>query len=84
MLNKDGRNRSASAQAVIREQVVEYLRKMRGTQQTCSEEFGIHLRLVQRIWFRYQEGGKRAISEKKRGVQGGKRLTGNRLRKFVS
>ena len=76
MQNKDGRNRSASAQAVIREQVVEYLRNKRGTQQTCAEVFGIHLRSVQRIWYRYQEGGKRAISEKKRGVQGGKKING--------
>jgi len=76
MQKKDGRNRSASAQAVIREQVVEYLRKKRGTQQTCAEVFGIHLRSVQRIWYRYQEGGKRAISEKKRGVQGGKKING--------
>jgi transposase len=76
MGKKDGRNRTASAQATIREQVVEYLTKKRGRQQQCADIFGVHLRSVQRIWHRYREGGKQAVTEKKRGVKGGKKING--------
>lgn len=76
MQKKDGRNRSASAQAVIREQVVQYLKKKLGTQREASIAFGITERGVNQIWRKYKIGGKRGIMEKKRGVQGGKKITG--------
>lgn len=41
MANKDGRNRTASAQAVVREQVVNHLKNKLGTQLQTSEAFGI-------------------------------------------
>lgn len=76
MANKDGRNRTASAQAVVREQVVNYLKKQLGTQLQASEAFGITQRAVNKIWAQYKAGGLRAIKEKKRGVQEGKKITG--------
>lgn len=76
MNKKDGRYRTASAQATIREQVVEYLKKKRGTQKQAAEIFGLNIRSVNRIWGKYKEGGKRNIKEKKRGVRSGKKITG--------
>lgn len=76
MTKKDGRNRTASAQATIREQVVQYLKKKIGTQLEASVAFGLTQRAVNKIWSRYKKGGLRAIQEKKRGVQGGKKITG--------
>lgn len=73
---KDGRRRSASAQAAIRKQIVEYLKKELGTQQQAAEVFGMSLRGVNRIWIKYKRGGSNSIKEKKRGVQGGKKLKG--------
>jgi transposase len=86
MQKKDGRNRTASAQATTRELVVEYLKKKLGTQKQCSEVYKLHLRSVQRIWHRYKHGGKRAILEKKRGVKGGKKINGKQaaeVRKLI-
>lgn len=76
MANNDGRNRTASAQATIREQVIEFLRKKRGSQREAAEIFGLHIRSVNRMWAKYKKGGKRNIKEKKRGVQGGKKIDG--------
>jgi transposase len=76
MLKKDGRNRTASAQATIREQVVDFLKKKRGTQKQASEIFGLSQSGIEKIWRKYTTDGKRGISEKKRGVQGGKKING--------
>lgn len=76
MAKKDGRNRTASSQAVIREQVVDYLKKGRGSQREAAEIFGLHIRSVNRIWALYRKGGLRLIREKKRGVREGKKLSG--------
>ena len=76
MANIDGRNRSASAQAAIREQVVHYLKKKMGTQLQAAEVFGLSQRAVNKIWANYRKGGIRAIREKKRGVREGKKLNG--------
>lgn len=76
MQQKDGRNRTASAQAVIREQVIEYLKKGRGSQREAAEIFGLHIRSVNRMWAKYKSGGSRNIKAKKRGVQGGKKING--------
>lgn len=86
MANKDGRNRTASAQATIREQVIEFLRKKRGSQKEAAEIFGLHIRSVNRMWAKYKKGGKRNILEKKRGVQGGKKINGQQaaeVRKLI-
>ena len=76
MGQKDGRNRSASAQATIRAQVIDYLKKRRGTQKQAGEIFGLHIRSVNRMWAKYKTGGSRSIKEKKRGVSGGKKING--------
>lgn len=76
MAKKDGRYRTASAQATIREQVVDFLKKKRGTQNDVSEIFGLSQSGVEKIWRKYKTQGKRGISEKKRGVQGGKKING--------
>ena len=76
MQQKDGRYRSASAQAAIREQVIDYLKKQLGTQSQAAEIFGLHIRSVNRMWAKYKSGGSRNIKEKKRGVQGGKKING--------
>lgn len=76
MAKKDGRYRTASAQATIREQAVEYLKKKKGTQQQASEIFGLSRSGIEKIWRKYKIEGKRGIIEKKRGVQGGKKING--------
>jgi transposase len=73
---KDGRYRTAFAQASIREQAVEYLKKKKGTQQQASEIFGLSRSGIEKIWRKYKTEGKCGISEKKRGVQGGKKING--------
>lgn len=76
MAKKDGRYRTASAQATIREQAVEYLKKKRGTQLQASEIFGLSQSGIEKIWRKYKTEGMRGITEKKRGVQGGKKING--------
>lgn len=76
MQKKDGRNRSASAQSIIREQLVSYLKKRTGTQKQAAEIFGLSQSGVEKIWRSYKAIGKRVIVNKKRGVQGGKKING--------
>lgn len=76
MKKTDGRHRTASGQEVIRKQVIDYLKKQRGTQQSAAEIFGLHLRSVNRMWSRYKTGGSRGVQSKKRGVKGGKKING--------
>jgi transposase len=64
------------AQEAMRMKVVAYLRKELGTQKECSEIFGLAERSVNRIWSKYKQEGKRSLNKKKRGVQGGKKITG--------
>jgi transposase len=67
---------SKDAQAKVRLLVIDYLKKKEGTQQKCSELFGLTLNGVQKIWYKYKEHGKQGILAKKRGVQGGKKING--------
>ena len=64
------------AQEVIRFKVVDYLKKKLGTQKQAAEIFGITERSVNRIWSRYNKGGKRSVAGNKRGVKGGMKITG--------
>lgn len=77
---KDARKLSPSAQAAIRWQLIEYLKKKKTTKQhtqaNAAEVFGLSLSAVKQIWKKYKSGGFRAIRERKRGVQGGKKLNG--------
>jgi transposase len=63
-------------QEAIRMKVVAYLQKKLGTQKQCSEVFALAERSVNRIWSKYKQEGKRSLNKKKRGVQGGKKITG--------
>ena len=77
MRKKDGRNRTASAQATIREQVVGFLKKKGSTQKQAMEIFGLSQSGVEKIWRKYKAEGKEGIKEKKRGVKGGKKINSN-------
>lgn len=76
MKQKDGRNRTASTQGTIREQVIDYLKKDRGTQGEAAEEFGLHIRSINRMWAKYRAGGDQNVKSKKRGVRKGKLTSG--------
>ena len=77
---QDARKLSPSAQAATRKQLVSYLRGKKTdrthTQAKATEIFGLSISAVKQIWKKYKDGGLRAIEEKKRGVQGGKKITG--------
>lgn len=64
------------SQETIRIKVVEYLKNGLGTQKEAAKVFGINERSVNRIMSRYKASGKRSLQNKKRGVKGGKKLTG--------
>lgn len=68
---------SIDAQAKVRLLVIDFLKNKKGTQQKCSELYGLTLNGVQKIWRKYKDSGKRGILPKKRGVQGGKKINGN-------
>ncbi len=67
---------SKAAQEKVRELVIDFLKKKKGTQQQAAELYGLSLNGVQRIWRRYKENGYRGLASKKRGVQGGKKING--------
>lgn len=77
---QDARKLSPSAQAAIRQQVVEYLKgkkkDLSHTQENAGKIFGLSLPGVKKIWKQYKMGGLRAIQEKKRGVKQGKKING--------
>ena len=76
MAKKDGRNRTASAQATIREHLVDYLKKKKGTQKQAAGIFGLSRSGVEKVWRFYRKIGKRVAVNKKRGVKGGKKING--------
>jgi transposase len=63
-------------QEAIRFKVVDYLKRKLGTQKQAAEIFGMTERSINRIWSLYNKGGKRCVVSKKRGVKGGKKITG--------
>lgn len=77
---QDARKLSPSAQAATRQQLVNYLKKRKTdrthTQDEAARTFGLSISAVKQIWKKYKDGGLRAIEEKKRGVQGGKKING--------
>jgi transposase len=77
---------TVQAQEAIRLKVVGYLQKKLGTQNQCAEVFELSERSVNRIWSKYRQGGKRSLNNKKRGVQGGKKINGKQsaeVRKLI-
>jgi len=67
---------SKEVQEATRLKVCSYLKKKLGTQNEASEIFGLSIRSVNRIWAKYKTKGSRGLQSKKRGVQGGKKITG--------
>jgi transposase len=77
---------SKEAQEAIRFKVIDYLRKKLGSQKQCAEIFGLQERSVNRLWSKYNNEGKRGLQSKKRGVKGGKKITGQQaseVRKLI-
>ena len=58
------------------EQLVNYLKGRKGTQKQAAEIFGLSRSGIEKIWRSYKKVGKRVIINKKRGVQGGKKING--------
>lgn len=75
-MQKIKRRGNKDAQEKVRLLVIDFLKKKKGTQQKCSELYGITLNAVQKIWRKYKENGTRGILAKKRGIQGGKKING--------
>ena len=74
MKTKVKRRKNQDAQEETRLRVADYLRKKLGTQKQAAEIFGVTERSVNKIWARYRAGGRRALRNRKRGVQGGMKL----------
>lgn len=67
---------SKDVQEATRLKVCAYLKKNLGTQKQAAEIFVLSIRSVNRIWATYKIKGSRGVQSKKRGVQGGKKITG--------
>jgi transposase len=75
-IGKNAKRGAKVAQEKVRHLVIDFLKKKKGTQRKAAELFGLSLNGVQRIWRRYKEKGLRGLTSRKRGVQGGKKITG--------
>jgi transposase len=63
-------------QETKRQLVVLYLRNNEGTQADASRLFCLSQSAVNKIWARYKQGGSKTLRSRKRGVRGGKKVTG--------
>ena len=73
MVKKRG---TKDSQETKRRLVVSYLKTKQGTHQQAADIFDMSKSGVDKIWTRYNRKGIRGIGSKKRGVQGGKKITG--------
>jgi len=73
MKNKRGNKDSQETKRIL---VVRYLKGKRGTHQQAADLFGLSKSGVDKIWTRYKSKGMRGVQSRKRGVRGGKKLTG--------
>ena len=64
------------SQETKRRLIVSFLKKKRGTHKQAADLFQISKSGVDKIWTRYNQKGIRGLSSKKRGVQGGKKISG--------
>ncbi len=64
------------SQETKRQLIVSYLKKKQGTHQQAADLFHLSKSGVDKIWTRYNQKGSRGIISKKRGVQGGKKISG--------
>lgn len=65
------------AQEARRYLVVDYLKKRKGTHKEAAALFGLSKSGVGKIWTRYKAKGRRGLSNKKRGIRDGKKITGD-------
>jgi len=63
-------------QESIRKLVVRYLRRKEGTQEDAARVFDLSPSAVSKIWVRYNKEGYQSLRSRKRGVRGGKKITG--------
>ncbi len=56
--------------------VIDYLKKKKGTHQQAADLYHLSKSGVDKIWTRYKQKGSRGLVSKKRGVQGGKKISG--------
>ena len=63
-------------QESMRKLVVRYLRRKEGTQEDAARVFGLSKSAVSKIWARYKKEGSKGLGSRKRGVRGGKKITG--------
>ena len=73
MQNQRGTKDSQETKRLL---VVDYLKKKKGTHLQAAEIFHLSKSAVDKIWTRYKQVGGRGLKSKKRGVQGGKKITG--------
>ena len=73
MKNKRGNKDSQETKRIL---VVRYLKGKRDAHQQAADLFGLSKSGVDKIWTRYKADGMRGIQSRKRGVKGGKKLTG--------
>lgn len=64
------------SQETKRRLIVSYLKKKQGTHQQAADLFQVSKSGVDKIWTRYNQKGLRGLNSKKRGVQGGKKISG--------
>ena len=70
------RRGSKDSQETKRQLVVNYLKRHHGTHQQAADLYQLSKSAVDKIWLRYKRGGLRGLASKKRGVKGGKKITG--------
>ncbi len=84
MANTKRKNKDAQEETRFR--IVDYLKNKRGTQKQAAEIFSVSERSVNKTWNKYKKEGKRSLLNKKRGVKGGKKITGQQaaeLRRLI-
>jgi transposase len=80
------RRKNKQAQEETRFRVCEYLKRKMGTQKQAALIFGLTERSVNKIFGIYKNKGKRGLVSRKRGVQTGKKITGEQafmVRKLI-
>lgn len=70
------KRKNQHAQEEIRFRIVDYLKNKQGTQKQAAEIFAVSERTVNKVWNKYKTDGKRSLTNKKRGVKGGRKIKG--------
>lgn len=73
MIQKRGTKDSQETKRML---VADYIKTQQGTHEQAGVMFHLSKSAVDKIWLRYKEKGKRGLTNKKRGVKGGKKING--------